>query len=152
MNVYPPHRPVHESEDFWYYPKEAVLLYENEGEPRPHNLEAKHSEQGRREHGNARMPWDHLEPHGVRFKDAVLQTVQQEMNAANVELVVRLCYELGLTRKVEETQRTTFLLAPKFLAFFLEAKRTCMHKEGSLTQALILIQTKALSVQINATH
>ena len=152
MDVHPPHRPVHESENFWYYPKETVLLYENEGEPRPNHLEAKHSEQGRREHSNARMRWDHLEPHGIRFKDAVLRTAQQEMNAANVELVVRLCYELGLTPKVEETRRTPFLPVPKFLALFLEAKRTCMHKEGSLTQAMILIQTQVLSARINATH
>ena len=152
MNVHPPHRPVHESEDFWYYPKEAVLLYENEGEPRPHNLEAKHTERGRREHSNAGMRWEHLEPHGIMFKDAVLRTVQEKMNAANVELLVRLCYELGLTSKVEETRRTAFLQVPKFLALFLEAKRTCMHKEGTLTQAIMLIQTQALIVRINATH
>ena len=152
MNVHPPHRPVHESEEFWYYAKESVLLYENKGEPRPHNLEAKHSERGLREHSNAGRSSEHLEPHGIRFTDDVLRTAQQEMNAVNVELVVRLCYELGLTPKVEETWRTTFLPVPKFLALFLEAKRTCMHKEGSLTQALILIQTQALSVRINATH
>ena len=136
MNVHPPHRPVHESEVFWYYPEEAVLLYENFGEAHPNYLEAKHSERGE---------WGHSDPHGIRFKDAVLRPIQQEMNAANVELVVRLCHESGLTPKVEETRRAPFLPVPKFLALFLGAKRTCMYKAETLTQAMILIQTHTLS-------
>ena len=100
MNVQPPHRPVHESEDFWYYPKEAILLFENEGKPHPNYLEAKHTERDR---------WGHSDPHGIRFKDALLRPSQQEMNAANVELLIRLCHETDLTQKVTEPRGTTFL-------------------------------------------
>ena len=153
MNVHPPHRPVHESEDFWYYPKEAVLLYENKGELRLHYLEARHTERSIQDHYQVRRPWfAHSDPHGIRFKDAALRPIQQEMNAANVELVVRLCYELGLPPRVEETRQTPFLPVPKFLALFLEAKRAHLYKSETLTQAMILIQTHALSNRANATH
>ena len=153
MEVHPPHRPAHESDEFWYYPKEAVLLYENEGKPSPTSLSAKHSEQGRREHREARKGQrEHVQPHGIKFRDGLLTPNQRDRSAANAEFVVRMCHELGLTPVDEESPRNRLLPLPKFLALFLEANRTCIYEAESVTQAVILMQTRALTDRNHAAN
>jgi len=151
MKIHPPHCPLHASHEFWYYPKEAILFYENEGQPRPTALSAKHSERSRRQHRRVRPTrWEHIEPHGITFKDVLLTPNQRDRNAANTELVIRICIQLGITSPDEDNRRDRLLPVPKFLALFLEAKRTCMHEEQSVTQALILIQTQVLTSRIKS--
>ena len=151
MKISPPHRPVHESDEFWYYPQEAVLLYENRGTPRPNSLEAEHSPRGRQEHRDAGPPrGEHWDPHGIEFKGCSLTPDQQERNATNAEFVVRMCHELGLVSQgleptnEREGRRDRLLPVPKFLALFLENSRTRMYEPESVTQAVILMQTRGL--------
>ena len=153
MEVYAPHKPAHKSDEFWYYPKEAILFYENEGQPSPTSLAAKHSERGRWEHRELRRGRrEHFQPHGIKFKDGILTPNQRDRNATNAELVIRLWHETALTATDEETRRNQLLLVPKFLALFLEAKRTRMYEAEALTQAFILMQTRALTDRNNAVN
>ena len=154
MEIFRPHQPAHKSDEFWYYPEEAVLLYENQGNPRPTSLEAKHSDRGRQEHYlERRDAYVHSRPHGLDFRDNLLKPQQRRKNAANTELVIHLCIELGLAPTREPSQRKTPLLSvPKFLAMFLEANRAYMHKTESLTQAIVLMQTKALAATASTTR
>lgn len=153
MEVSAPHRPAHKSDEFWYYPKEALLLYENKGQPRPNYLESAHSDRGKWEHRQTQQgQGEHTAPHGIKFRDGLLTPSQRDRNAANAELVIRMCCELGLTPMDEESRRHQLLPVPKFLALFLEAKRTYMYKAESLTQALILMQTQALNNKKNVAN
>ena len=146
MEIYRPHQPAHQSHKFWYHPKQAVLLYENRGEPFLNRLEADHCRQGIQAHyreGPNAHP--HHLPHGLTFTDNFLTPQQRSKNAANTELLIRLCNELGLAPPHEPDQSQNALLpVPKFLAMFLEANRTQMHKTDHLNQATALMQTQAL--------
>lgn len=154
MEIYRPHHPTYKSDEFWYDHKEAVLLYENKGEPLRYRLEAVHPERGElqyhRERGNQ---FTHHSPHGLEFKDSLLTPQQRTKNAANAELIIRLCDELGLAPQHETGLRhNSFLPVPKFLAIFLEANRTEMHKAENLNQAISLMQTRALVNRAKATN
>ena len=152
MDVYRPHRPAHQSDKFWYHPKEAILLYENEGEPFLNRLEAKHSQQDREAHYRERPnSYVHHLPHGLTFTDYLLTPHQRAKNAANAELLIRLCNELGLAPPHEPAQSHNALLpVPKFLAMFLDVNRNRMHKPEYLNQAIALMQTQALVTKTNA--
>ena len=154
MDVYRPHRPTHQSDEFWYHPKEAILLYENEGAPFLNRLAAKHSQRDREAHySERRNSYAHSLPHGLTLTDKLLTPHQRAKNAANTELVIRLCDELGLAPPHEPDQSQNALLpVPKFLAMFIEANRTQMHKTEYLNQAITLMQTQALVSRTNATH
>lgn len=146
MKVYQPHQPAHQSTEFWYYPKGGVLLFENRGKPLLYSLEAEHSQRGReahyREGPNAVA---HHSPHGLTFKHKLLTPHQRMRNAANTELVIRLCGELKLAAPYEPDRSQNALLpVPKFLAMFLEANRTQMYKPESLSQAITLMQAQAV--------
>lgn len=159
MRISPPHRPAHESDEFWYYPKKAVLLYENRGDPRPNYLEAKHSPRGWREHRDAgeRRP-EHWYPHGIKFKSCRLTRDQEERNAVNAEFVVRMCLELDLVSHRSEPnaggegREDRLLPVPKFLALFLETNRVRVHEAESITQAILLLQARALTEKSHAGH
>ena len=154
MDVYRPHRPAHQSDEFWYHPKEAVLLYENEGERFLNRLEAKHSQQDREAHYRERRnSYVHHLPHGLTFTENLLTPHQRARNAANTELLIRLCNELGLAPPHEQTQSHNALMpVPKFIAMFLEMNRAWMHKTEYLNQAITLMQTQALVTRTNAAH
>ena len=144
--------PAHQSDEFWYQPKEAVLLYENRGKPSLNYLEAKHSPQDSEAHYRERPnSYVHHVPHGLTFTDYLQTPHQRARNAANTELLIRLCNELGLAPRHEPDQSQNALLpVPKFLAMFLEANRTQMHKTEYVNQAIALMQTQALVAKTNA--
>ena len=152
MDVYRPHRPAHRSDEFWYYPKESVLLFENRGQPFLYRLEAEHAQQDREAHYRAsRNVVEHYSPHGLSFADRLLPPHQRAKNAANTELLIRLCIELGFGPPHEpDPSQNALLPVPKFLAMFLEANRTQMHKAEYQHQAIALMHTQALGSNGNA--
>ena len=75
---------------------------------------------------------------GISFKNGD----HGEANIANAELVVRLCYHIQNNEQPVKTGLGEPLIpVPKALALFLAAKRTEMHREESLTQAITLLHT-----------
>ena len=152
MEVHRPHRPAHRSDEFWYYPKEAVLFFENRGTPLLYRLEAQHSQQDREaHHRETQNAFEHHSPHGLTFADKLLPPHQRAKNAAHTELLIRLCIELGFGPAHEpDPSQNALLPVPKFLAMFLEANRTQMHKAEYQHQAIALMHTQALVSNDNA--
>ena len=146
MSISPPHGPIHEEIEFWYDPNEKALLYEvnlhrETGEAIPDHK--KFTERGHRvddlwpEHRPV-----HYQPHGISFKDATARGDHEEANIANTELVVRLWYQIENNEQPAKTGlREPIIPVPKALALLLAAKRTEMHREESLTQAIALLHT-----------
>ena len=146
MSISPPHGPIHEEIEFWYDPNEKALLYEvnlqrETGEAIPDHKRS--TEKGHpvddpwREHRPV-----HYQPHGITFKDATAQDNHGEANIANTELVVRLWYQIENNEQPVKTGlREPLIPIPKALALFLAAKRTEMHLEESLAQAIALLHT-----------
>ncbi len=144
MSISPPHGPIHEEIEFWYDPNEKALLYEvnlqrETGEAIPDHKRS--TEKGHsvddlwREHRPV-----HYQPHGISFKDATAQCDYGVANIANTELVVRLWYQIENNEQPAKTGlREPLIPVPKALALFLAARRTEMHREESLTQAIALL-------------
>ena len=85
---------------------------------------------------------DHWTPHGIEFSGSELTEVQQQANIANVELVVRLWNQAEENDPLDQPQwrKRCIFPVPKLLALFLAARRIEMHKEESVSQALLLLQ------------
>ena len=85
----------------------------------------------------------HTDPHGIEFADPKLTEAQQLSNVANVELVIRLWNQFEHDDPPHQPSRIRprILPVPKLLAIFLEGRRTEMHKDESIAQALLLLQT-----------
>ena len=146
MSVSAPHGPLHEETEFWYDPNDKALLYEvnlerETGEAIPdHNRSVERGHQVDdlwREHRPV-----HYQPHGISFEDAAAPGDYGRANIANIELVVRLWYQIENNEQPSKTRlREPLIPVPKVLALFLAAKRTQMHREESLTQAIALLHT-----------
>ena len=146
MSISPPHGHIHEEIEFWYDPKEKALLYEvnlhrGTGEAIPDHKRS--TEKGHpvnalwHEHHPV-----HYQPHGISFKDVTARGDHEQDNIANTELVVRLWYQIENNEQPVKTGlREPLIPVSKALALFLAAKRTEMHREDSLTQAIALLHT-----------
>ena len=146
MSISAPHGPTYEEIEFWYDPNEKALLYEvnlqrETGEAIPDHKRS--AERGHpvddlwREHSPV-----HYQPHGISFEDAAARGDHGEANIANTELAVRLWYQIENNEQPAKTRlREPLIPVPKALALFLAAKRTEMHREESLNQAIALLHT-----------
>ena len=144
MQLHPPHGPVHEPTEFWYDTKEAALLYEVTLSQYPVQAIADHTaaqEKGRLpphfQHNH-----EHYQPHGITFRDASIPATLRAANMANTELIIRLWCQAESNEQPSNrgSARLPLLPVPKALAIFLEARKTAMYKEESVTQALMLLQ------------
>ena len=76
-----------------------------------------------------------------------LPEIQQQANIANVEMIVRLWNQAEDKTPLDQpylSKRCIFPV-PKLLALFLAARHAEMHKEESISQALLLLQVYLLS-------
>ncbi len=146
MAVEEPHGLPVESTAFWYSSEHKALLYEVTVDDGGTWAEPDHSK------GSAKLalalsfPHYHSSPHGIDFTTGLTED-QQEANHANVELVVRLWSQAEEETPLEEPHlsRRCIFPVPKLLALFLAARRTEMHKDESVSQALLLLQVHLLS-------
>ena len=148
MPVFAPHGPVYEETEFWYDTKENALLYEVCITTGLGEAEADHRRvrEGGRLTDREWVHHDHYEPHGIAFEDPELDEPQRVANIDNTELVIRLWCQI---ESGEQPMRTRFreplIPIPKALALFLAAKRREMHREESVTQALLLLHSHVAS-------
>ena len=140
MSISPPHGPIHEEIEFWWDPNEKALLYEINLQRETGEAISDHKRSTEKGHpvddlwGEHRPV--HYQPHGISFKDGD----HGEANIANAELVVRLWYQIENNEQPAKTGlREPLIPVPKALALFLAARRTEMHREESLTQAIALL-------------
>ncbi len=148
MKIYPPHGSIHDQTEFWYDPNEKALLYEVAVQAKPGTAIAEHEDRHVHRDPVTGMLCHHYhyEPHGISFKDVSLQTTTRKANIANIDLIVRLWHQIVENRQLKRTRiKEPLIPVPKTLALFLAAKRTDMHREASLTQAIGLLQSYVAS-------
>ena len=142
MVVQEPHGSSLESTEFWYGTEHKALLYEVTVNDKGTWAEPDHSK------GSARLAVDrdyqhyHSSPHGIEFTAPGLPEVQQQANIANVEMIVRLWNQAEEKTPLNQPHlsRRCIFPVPKLLALFLAARRAEMHKDESVSQALLLLQ------------
>ena len=147
MSISPPHGPIYEETEFWYDPNEKALLYEVNLQRETGEAIPDHMRSTERWHPIDYLPSEHspvhYQPHGISFKDSAEDRGGHgEANVANTELVIRLWYQIENGEQPVRTKlREPLIPVPKVLALFLAARRTDMHREDSLTQAIALLHT-----------
>ena len=142
MAVEKPHGSPLESTEFWYSTAHNALLYEVTVNDKGTQAEPDHGKGSARLAYERNFPHDHSSPHGLEFSELGLPEVQQQANIANVEMIVRLWNQAEEKSSLDQPwwPKRCIFPVPKLLALFLAARRTQMHKEESISQALLLLQ------------
>lgn len=145
MSIQPSHSSILEAKEYWYDTKEKALLFEVVIEPSSGRPSADHSKFRNSLYNG--LPFNirhnHRDPHGISLQDAVIGEHHRKVSNKNTELIIRLWHQIENDNQPLNTPYDEPALLPvsKALALFLAEKKTEMHKDESLTQALILMQT-----------
>lgn len=142
MPVEEPHGLPLESTEFWYSTEHKALLYEVTVNEKGTQAEPDHRKGSAKLAVDRNFRHDHLRPHGIDFTASGLTEDQLQANIANVEMIVRLWNQAEEKAPLDQPHlsRRCIFPVPKLLGLFLAARPAEMHKEESVTQALLLLQ------------